>query len=36
MVFVDTSFFFALASPGNHDHKRVRGVYETFDRKRLP
>jgi predicted nucleic acid-binding protein len=36
MVFVDTSFFFALASPGDPDHERVREVFETFDRKRLP
>jgi predicted nucleic acid-binding protein len=26
MVFVDTSFFFALASPGDPDHERVREV----------
>lgn len=36
MVFVDTSFFFALASPGDPDHERVREVFETFDRGRLP
>ena len=35
MVFVDTSFFFALASPGDPDHERVREVFETFDPGRL-
>ncbi len=36
MVFIDTSFFFALASPGDPDHQRVREVFETFDREQLP
>ena len=35
MVFVDTSFFFALASLGDPDHERVREVFETFDPGRL-
>jgi uncharacterized protein len=34
--FVDTSFFYALASPGDPDHHRVREVFEQFDPRRLP
>jgi predicted nucleic acid-binding protein len=34
--FVDTSFFFALASAKDPDHERVREVFEEFDPKRLP
>lgn len=34
--FVDTSFFFALASADDPDHERVRKVFEDFDPKRLP
>jgi predicted nucleic acid-binding protein len=34
--FVDTSFFFALASPGDPDHDRVRDVFERFDHTQLP
>ena len=33
--FVDTSFFFALASAKDPDHERVREVFETFDSKLL-
>jgi predicted nucleic acid-binding protein len=33
--FVDTSFFFALASAEDPDHERVREVFEDFDPKRL-
>ena len=36
MYFVDTSFFFALASKKDPDHERVREVFEEFDAKRLP
>lgn len=35
MVFVDTSYFFALASPGDPDHGRVKEVFEAFDREQL-
>ena len=34
--FVDTSFFFALASASDPDHHRVREVFEQFDPARLP
>jgi len=36
VIFVDTSFFFALASEKDPDHERVRAVFEEFDAKRLP
>jgi len=36
MIFLDTSFLFALASPGDPDHQRVREVFEAFDPGRLP
>jgi len=36
MVFVDTSFFLALASYKDPDHDRVREVFEEFHPKRLP
>ncbi len=35
MIFVDTSFFFALASKKDPDHERVREVFEEFDPERL-
>ncbi len=35
-VFVDTGFFFALASRKDPDHERVREDFETFDPVRLP
>ena len=28
MIFVDTSFFYALASANDPDHERVREVFE--------
>ncbi len=34
--FVDTSFFFALASADDPDHERVRDVFAQFDPERLP
>ena len=34
--FIDTSFFFALASANDPDHERVRKVFEQFDPERLP
>jgi uncharacterized protein len=34
--FVDTSFFFALASANDPDHVRVRDVFDEFDPKQLP
>jgi predicted nucleic acid-binding protein len=36
MYFVDTSFFFALASHEDPDHERVREVFKEFDARRLP
>jgi predicted nucleic acid-binding protein len=36
VIFVDTSFFYALASTADADHERVREVFETIDPKRLP
>lgn len=36
MIFVDTSFLYALASTTDADHERVREVFETLDAKRLP
>ena len=36
MIFVDTGFFFALASADDADHERCREVFETLDPKRLP
>ncbi len=35
MIFVDSSFFFALASEGDPDRGRVREVFEEFDSKRI-
>jgi len=35
MIFVDSSFFFALASEEDPDHERVREVFQEFDPKRL-
>ena len=35
MIFVDTSFFFALASTKDGDHERVREVYEQFNPNQL-
>ena len=35
MVFVDTSFLFALASRKDPDHQRVRAVFDEFDPARL-
>jgi len=35
MIFVDTSFFFALASKKDPDHERVREVYEEFNPNQL-
>lgn len=35
MIFVDTSFFFALASTKDPDHERVRAVFEEFDPEKL-
>ena len=35
MIFVDTSFFYALASANDHDHERVREVFESFGNRRL-
>jgi uncharacterized protein len=35
LCFVDTSFFFALASSEDPDHDRVREVFEGFDLQRL-
>ena len=36
MIFVDTGFFYALASEDDADHERCREVFETLDQKRLP
>jgi predicted nucleic acid-binding protein len=36
VIFVDTSFFFGLASTSDGDHERCREVFETLDVKRLP
>jgi predicted nucleic acid-binding protein len=36
MIFVDSSFFFALASEEDPDHERVLEVFQEFDPKRLP
>lgn len=36
MIFVDTGFFFALASEKDPDHERVKAVFEEFDSMRLP
>ena len=36
MIFVDSSFFFALASEEDPDHERVIEVFQEFDPKRLP
>jgi predicted nucleic acid-binding protein len=36
VIFVDTGFFFALASEKDPDHERVREVFETLDPRRLP
>ena len=36
MVFVDTSFFYALASAADPDHERVREVFKEFEPRRLP
>lgn len=36
MIFVDTGFFFALASSEDADHERCRAVFEELDPKRLP
>ena len=35
LYFVDTSYFFALASAEDPDHERVREVFEEFDPLRL-
>jgi len=35
MIFVDTSFFFTLASTKDPDHERVRAVFEEFDPEQL-
>lgn len=35
MIFVDTSFFYALASAKDPDHERVREVFEGFGNRRL-
>lgn len=35
MIFVDTSFFYALASANDPDHQRVRQVFESFAGRRL-
>ena len=31
MIFVDTSFFFALLSENDPDHKRVREVFDAIE-----
>ena len=36
MIFVDTGFFYALASAKDPDHDRVVEVFETFRNQRLP
>ena len=36
MIFVDTGFFFALASTNDADHERVRKVFESLEPNRLP
>ncbi len=36
MIFVDTGFFFALASEKDADHARARLVWEGFRGRRLP
>jgi len=36
MIFVDTVFFYALASKDDPDHERVREVFKELDPKRLP
>ena len=36
MLFVDTSFFFALASEEDPDHERVREVFESLRGQNLP
>jgi predicted nucleic acid-binding protein len=36
VLFVDTSFFYALASDKDADHERVREVFATLDPRRLP
>ncbi|HEY8147736.1 MAG TPA: PIN domain-containing protein [Vicinamibacteria bacterium] len=36
MIFVDTSFFFALASERDPDHDRVREIFDEIDPARLP
>ena len=36
MIFVDTGFFYALASARDPDHDRVVEVFETFRNQRLP
>lgn len=35
MIFVDTGFFYALASANDPDHERVREVFESFGNRRL-
>jgi predicted nucleic acid-binding protein len=35
MIFVDTSFFYALASANDPDHERVREVFERFGDRTL-
>ena len=35
MIFVDTSFFYALASANDPDHERVREVFESFGNRKL-
>ena len=35
MIFVDTSFFFALASTEDPDHERVLAVFESLEEQRL-
>jgi len=36
VIFVDTSFFFALASKNDPDHERVKAVFQEFRGRRLP
>jgi len=36
VIFVDTGFFFALASKTDADHERVVEVFKSLDRRQLP
>jgi hypothetical protein len=36
VIFVDTGFFYALASAADPDHERAIEVFESLDPKRLP